>query len=223
MSNPFTGNKQADMLILQEVDDRELNVICQSGNRYVNSLCSDQTFYINRAVKRLGYPIQQLRVLKGSYSWKELYYALARNSEDDTMRAIEKRNFELFKILSPYHATEYKYFEKAAKTGATDILNYLTLRKGIDYIPNEYYGMSQDGDEETLDWLEKNEIIDLNSVLSYNETVNNDLNLFRYYLSQADRDEAGELIDGFREREEDGDIIKFKKEKIDLIRQKLKK
>ena len=43
----LTGNKDADFLILNQLTDYELGKVCQV-NKYVNSLCQDENFWMNR-------------------------------------------------------------------------------------------------------------------------------------------------------------------------------
>lgn len=71
----LTGNKQTDFLILKKLTDYELTRVCQV-NKYVNSLCQDDTFWLNRILK--NYPltvddIKRIKITLEFTSHKELY------------------------------------------------------------------------------------------------------------------------------------------------------
>lgn len=52
--NKLTGNKDVDVLILNQLEDHELGAICQV-NKYINSLCNDENFWLNRIINRINY------------------------------------------------------------------------------------------------------------------------------------------------------------------------
>jgi hypothetical protein len=45
--NVLSGNKDTDFIILQKLNDDELGKVCKV-NKYVNSLCKDETFWMQR-------------------------------------------------------------------------------------------------------------------------------------------------------------------------------
>lgn len=48
----FTGHKDTDFLILMQLDDKELAAAC-SVNKYLNELCGNETFWLNRILLRM--------------------------------------------------------------------------------------------------------------------------------------------------------------------------
>ena len=73
----FTGNKDLDFLILQQISDLDLRRLCRV-NRYLNSLCNDENFWMKRIILKiddtLSYEdIQRLKIYLGINSNKELY------------------------------------------------------------------------------------------------------------------------------------------------------
>ena len=45
----MTGNKQTDFIVLMNLNDQELGKVC-TVNKYVNSLCNDPQFWLNRII-----------------------------------------------------------------------------------------------------------------------------------------------------------------------------
>jgi hypothetical protein len=74
----LSKNKDTDFIILMELNDKELAQICRS-NKYINSLCNDDTFWRNRTVLRfhLSSPCALLAEKMKNYlqwkTWKEYY------------------------------------------------------------------------------------------------------------------------------------------------------
>ena len=52
--NVLTGNKDADLLILDKLDDKDLVSFCLV-NKDANRLCSIDSFWKNRLLKKYGY------------------------------------------------------------------------------------------------------------------------------------------------------------------------
>ena len=51
ISKKFTGNKDIDNKILQDLDDKSLSQICQV-NKYIYNLCKEEQFWTNRFVRK---------------------------------------------------------------------------------------------------------------------------------------------------------------------------
>jgi hypothetical protein len=74
----FTGNKNVDLLILQQLNDRDLGSVCQS-NQEIRKLCKDDTFWMNRTLNRFGKEIGPEILLenrKRYKTWREYYIDL---------------------------------------------------------------------------------------------------------------------------------------------------
>ena len=58
--NKFTGVKDIDFKILMNLDDSELGKVCQT-NKYLNSLCKDNTFWFNKIHNKLGISFEDIK------------------------------------------------------------------------------------------------------------------------------------------------------------------
>jgi hypothetical protein len=70
----LTGNKQTDLLILSKLTDYELTRVCQV-NKYVNGLCDDDNFWLNRIMANY-LTLEQIKKMLPALefsSYKELY------------------------------------------------------------------------------------------------------------------------------------------------------
>ena len=76
----FTGNKDVDFLILNQLEDHDLVKISQI-NKYMNSLCQDECFWINR-IEQVFKINSETRIKSKAFfefnTWKELYIYFAR-------------------------------------------------------------------------------------------------------------------------------------------------
>lgn len=74
MNNPLTGDKNLDMMILMQLNDDELGKVC-SVNKYVNVLCSNDIFWMNRFLKRYSIDNNEASSFRSylNMNWKELY------------------------------------------------------------------------------------------------------------------------------------------------------
>ena len=61
--NKLTGNRDADSLILMNLNDRELDIVCES-KEYIKYLCDDDKFWLNRIVEKLDVDQEILFQLK---------------------------------------------------------------------------------------------------------------------------------------------------------------
>lgn len=72
--NFLTGDKNLDMMILMQLNDNELGKVCQV-NKYVNSLCENDIFWMNRFLKRYSIDTTEASSFRSylNMNWKELY------------------------------------------------------------------------------------------------------------------------------------------------------
>ena len=69
----LTGVKDLDMKILNELDDVDLVKMCQT-NRAADSICTDQSFWLNRIMTKFPYlSLEILNKYKGDQKWSEYY------------------------------------------------------------------------------------------------------------------------------------------------------
>lgn len=75
----LTKNKDTDIIILQQLSDYELGKVC-SVNKYVNSICNDNKFWLNRTMLKFnltGEETQKMKKYLGFHTYKELYVYLS--------------------------------------------------------------------------------------------------------------------------------------------------
>ena len=77
--NKLTGNKDVDFMILQKLTDVELGKVCKV-NKYVNKLCEDSDFWLNRIVLTFPYlnnnDVIEFKKFFDFETYKELYIFL---------------------------------------------------------------------------------------------------------------------------------------------------
>lgn len=87
----FTGNKDIDMSIINRLNDQDLALVCQV-NKYVNSFCKSDIFWMNRVKAKMSPYIGSLEEIREKYlgddDWetyyKDLTNAVNGNIEDET-------------------------------------------------------------------------------------------------------------------------------------------
>lgn len=67
----LTGNKDADLEIMKNLDDRSLLNLCLVYNRYVNELCSNNDFWRNRFIEIFGSKAANYKPV--NRTWKQHY------------------------------------------------------------------------------------------------------------------------------------------------------
>jgi len=75
----FTGLKDTDLLILMELEDKELFEVC-SLNKYLRSLCNNDYFWYNRIVKKYGEKEIEVAKQKNNSTWKKYYIHLIKSN-----------------------------------------------------------------------------------------------------------------------------------------------
>jgi hypothetical protein len=69
----FTGQKDVDVKILNLLEDKDLISLCET-NKYVNSICNNDTFWRDRIVNKYGKEaLIKLKETNGITSYKEFY------------------------------------------------------------------------------------------------------------------------------------------------------
>ena len=117
----LTGNKNADLLILNNLDDRSLFNVCVSNpkDEYLKSLCGNEDFWRNRFIQIFGK--KYLFYKSPDRSWKDFYLKI--------IYYLEKFGLydQIGKELGP-DAEETLLFEKLAEKGKknSDLINFFT-------------------------------------------------------------------------------------------------
>ena len=111
----LTQNKDTDIIILQQLSDSELGKVCKV-NKYVNSICNDDKFWLNRLIIKLkftGEEATKLRDYLGYNNFKELYVYL------QTFQTKMTRNGKTLTI----DRQKYVNFLRKGRSTLDDIIN----------------------------------------------------------------------------------------------------
>ena len=97
--NTLTGHKDTDMLVLSQLDDRDLMNFCLSGT-HARRICDDEVFWRNRTFQKYGqvnkpanktwkeYYLNKV-LLQGQQLDQALYDAARLNNVQEVMRLID--------------------------------------------------------------------------------------------------------------------------------------
>ena len=75
MLSRFTGNRDIDFKIMMILSDEDLKNFCKIENTYLQSLCSNETFWFNRFVNKFGKNVYKAK----DKTWREYYEWLSGN------------------------------------------------------------------------------------------------------------------------------------------------
>jgi len=160
----FTGYKDTDTLILMQMSDREIAAIC-SVNKYINSICENQYFWLNRMITNLRktcvivrkipeYNDADCSIFEGNFDKINKYLGFTNYREMNNFFAKFTKGEQLsifFHIV--YSRPETLHFEnlfnriyKINKNKLPKFINYVELvyylRRNII---EEYYHMNKEG------------------------------------------------------------------------------
>ena len=109
--NKLTGDKNLNFMILMQLNDRELGMVCQV-NKYVSEICKDEMFWFNRILLTFKYSPKIAKDMKTYLefdSWKEFYLWLKEQEKtvsnfDLIAKSLEKKQvidqvLEIFKKI----------------------------------------------------------------------------------------------------------------------------
>ena len=158
-----SGNKDTDLLILQELDDRSLMNTCVL-NSYFASLCKDENFWMNRIIKVHGEDALLLKAKSGNLNNREIYFRLTypmykkcfnvkKNADSnlviedlygpkgyiqtDISKAFQEfKNYVIFKTVYTLTEESEKRGEKINKTVKTKLGN--KIKKAFANLPSKY-------------------------------------------------------------------------------------
>jgi len=71
MSKTLSGNKDVDLLTLGKLNDKDLLNVCLIKNKYIQSLCSNESFWRNRYAAKYGQ--DKLDLKPKNRSWRDQY------------------------------------------------------------------------------------------------------------------------------------------------------
>jgi len=124
--NKLSGNKQTDFLIMMKLSDNELGKVCQV-NKYINSLCEDDNFWMQRVhiINKYSYEdaLDMKRYLDFD-TWKEYYLWL-----------------DEFKKCEKYHRKKMQFVEEDVDFYLKLLLVSLKRKHIIDDFISKYNEM----------------------------------------------------------------------------------
>ena len=119
----LAGTKDANLLILDKMDDRTLLSYCQT-NRYAENLCNNEDFWRNRFVKVYG--IGDAKLKDKNRTWKNyylsvLYYTNKYTTKKALEKVAEKNHLDLFNLFSK-GMKEYDINRAIINSGNKDLI-----------------------------------------------------------------------------------------------------
>ena len=166
----LTGIADVDMKILQELNDDEIYKVC-SVNKYVSKLCNNDNFWLNRLLLNKYYDSEELREIKGDFTYKEIYRYLTIDFELGALKAAEKNNVYLLNAIKIKHSV-YLFrdilISEAAKNESFDILTSLFLDeldedKRTNLVDLIYFT----DNEKSIEWIFKNNLSTYESFIGF--------------------------------------------------------
>ena len=202
----FTKIKDVDLKILQQLDDKELPVVC-SVNKYVAELCNDESFWLTRLLNKEVYTLPEIQDFKGNFTYKEIYRHLFLNKHEEGMMESAKRNNVSYYNILFYHnlysekeinARQLKeIFNTAVKNTSLDIITHILLHRDErrDLINEIYFS----GNEKALKWLINMGLGTyfgyIEELLRYRQDEDQVIKYIRYInLNEEELEDVGEIL-----------------------------
>jgi hypothetical protein len=127
----LTGIMELDLIILQNLNDYELGKVCQV-NKYVNSLCDDDIFWLNRNM---------------------IFFKLSRTETNKMMKYLGFNTYkELYKYLSTF-PVEKRFLDQTITIDRNKIIKYFKNEKIIDSL------IEDNLDDVFPEWIDRNKLI----------------------------------------------------------------
>lgn len=131
MESSLTGHKDTDLIILSELDDKDLINYC-TADVYANNLCNTSDFWKNKTVEKYGNILGSgkniKKLYKGNSSWKEYYLWLSGIlSGDKVMAAVIGLNNNRKDILNILKTIDIKDCILALKPVSIILPNNINL------------------------------------------------------------------------------------------------
>lgn len=145
--NKLVGNKDVDFLVLMQLDDRELGIVCQS-NKYVRSLCNDENFWLKKLENTYKLDeniLKEAKIFFEFKTWKELYiylkskYASVRGIQNIIKNKEEiKKLFDLVEYPDWIDKNIFQQYKKRQFLDISETFGYRAslLRRFFDAIFN---------------------------------------------------------------------------------------
>ena len=124
---PLTGKRDADLIILSNLDDRSLLNFCRASklNTYSSKLCDNENFWRNRFLSKYN----EQEITQGR-RWKNFYLSLLSYEGYEFIngieKALEKKDLDAIKYyLKEFNVPIETVYHLSLEKGAFDITKYL--------------------------------------------------------------------------------------------------
>jgi len=133
---PLTGNRDADLVILSKLDDKDLFNFCiDTKNKYVKYICNNNDFWRNRLISK--YPEFKINVT----NWKKLYlqsvYYLEKYTLNKALQEATKggmKNFDLIQLIISQGANYWNVgMYEASLKGHKDLVDFFISKGANDW------------------------------------------------------------------------------------------
>ena len=155
MSGVLSGIKPVDAKIIDLLSDYELGKVCLA-NKYVNGICKDDNFWMNRTSRVFGPilgSIEELKTYKEDRNWKDFYQYLAilTNHKMETWLQMGIFDVKLIKELWDFTSDINSYKDEKMRIITYKIADYFmqkfirTLVKDVRRQDEILAGISEEG------------------------------------------------------------------------------
>ena len=190
----WTKIKDVDLNILQGLEDSDFESVCRV-NKYVNKLCSEESFWLNRFLLKKDYGLEEIRNMKGDFSYRELYkYLYIDTTNTERFLEIAKRDnlhlYKIFLISGTWTDDDRRMAIKfASENGSLNILTYTYLHNnGDDDHAHLSFLVSLFGNEKTTEWLKLMDQLDYDAYLvnlvENRENVLQEIKKYLYHVNK---------------------------------------
>ena len=204
----LSGIKDVDLKILQDLEDTDFEKVC-AVNKYVNNLCNDEMFWLNRFISEKNMSLEEIREIKndgGDLKYKEIYWYLfiGNTYKNGFIKAIKTGNMVLFRRLweNKPHALEdeVNILLEIGDRGNKDATTYLFAKENDAERKNFFTLTIMSTAGETFrNWLFRTGILSyyqyLQDLIEDSELFDNDFLLteIEKYLSKVNGDNSERL------------------------------
>ena len=125
----LTGNRDANLLILSNLDDKSLLNFC-TVDKAANELCKNESFWLNRFINKYGSLYRTFKTPEKS--WREFYlqtiYFLDKYEQETVpiQKMIQEaanggmRNLDIIKFLITYNHSNWRFVAPSGIIGAKE-------------------------------------------------------------------------------------------------------
>jgi len=156
----LTGQRDANLEILKNLDDRDLLSFCQV-NKYTNNLCKDEYFWRNRFIKEHGRKIYEeaMKYKSSEKTWRKFYLSIVHywnKAEDNNFAmngAAKEGHKDLVEFFIEKGANDWNAgMNGAARGGHKDLVEFF-ISKGADDWNYGMWGAAKGGHKDLVNFF----------------------------------------------------------------------